>query len=152
MASPIINSVVTSRPPSSAMPWKSGCSGSLQRLDIACSTCLSRLFRAPAASAIVKATNATASAEAATSRALSAGKGSVLATATEDGGASRDANYGQWPAACGAGLAGAAVDEKLFLLAAHVAPRVAIAKLQSIVEVEDRMCVVRDLGRGVDQA
>src|SRR5260370_41439142 len=55
-----------------------------------------------------------------------AGKDSVLATAAEDGGASGDANECKRPAAGDAGLAGASVDEQLFLLAAHVAPCVAI--------------------------
>src|SRR5260370_9877650 len=122
---PTINIAVASRPHSSAIAGKSGCSGSLQRLAISCRTCLSSMFRAPAASAIVNATNATASTDAATSRALSAGKDSVLATAAEDGGASRDASACERPAARDAGRAAASVDEQLFLLAAHVAPCVA---------------------------
>src|SRR5260370_5196947 len=125
-ARPTINIAVASKPPSSAIAWKSGCSGSLQRLAIPCRTCLSSMLRAPAASAIVNATNATASTDAATSRALSAGKDSVLATAAEDGGASGGANEGKRPAAGRAGPARASVDEQRFRLAAHVAPCVAL--------------------------
>src|SRR6266478_7289589 len=62
----------------------------------------------------------------ASARDSNAGKDSVLATAAEDGGASRDANECKRPPAGDAGLAGASVDEQLFLLAAHVAPCVAI--------------------------
>src|SRR5260370_19344880 len=116
-ARPTINIAVASKPPSSAIAWKSGCSGSLQRLAIPCRTCLSSMLRAPAASAIVNATNATASTDAATSRALSAGKDSVLATAAEAGGASGDVDECNRPAAGAAGLAGTSVDEQVFLLA-----------------------------------
>jgi hypothetical protein len=50
----------------------------------------------------------------------------TLATGAEDGGATGDAHRTEGTAACEAGLAGTTVDEELFLLAAELAPCVAI--------------------------
>src|SRR5712692_4582612 len=127
-ASASMRMLVSSRPPSSAMAWNNGCNGSLHTLDIACSTCLSRSLNIPAATAIVRATYATATTTAATSRALSTctDSRSALAMAAEDGAASRDADNRQRAPACEARFAGPTVDEKQFLLVADITPRVAI--------------------------
>src|SRR5947209_967524 len=125
-----IRIVVSSMLPSSATSWKSGCSGGAHASCMACATCRSRPVNAPAVMAIVSVTKATLSTPIATRRGTR-GTGAppgplVLATAAEDGRAAGDADRAQRSAAREAGLARAAVDEQLFLLAADLAPGVSV--------------------------
>src|SRR2546430_569649 len=126
-----IRIVVSSMLPSSATSWKSGCSGGAHASCMACATCRSRPVNAPAVMAIVSVTKPTLSRPIATRRGTRGTGGAppgplVLATAAEDGRAAGDADRAQRSAAREAGLARAAVDEQLFLLATDHAPGVSV--------------------------
>src|SRR6266581_4607106 len=124
--------VVTSTPPSMAMPWNRGCSGGSHALAIACSTSWSAMSIEPNETAMVSTWNPTASTAIATSLGRSALSSTatagllMLATAAEHRGPSCDAHRRQRPPARVAGLARAAIDEQDLLLATNLPPRVAI--------------------------
>src|SRR5207253_6544119 len=62
----------------------------------------------------------------------------MLAMAAEDGGAACDSDHAQRASTCEARLAGAAIDQQLFLLSADLSPRVAVRV--------DRAASIRDRG------
>src|SRR4051794_16151568 len=126
-----INTVVSSKLPSSAIAWKRGCSAGIHAACIPCATCMSRLVKRPAVIAMVRAMKTTPRIAMAARRGVNGTGGSppgslMLATAAEDCRPAGDPDDTERPSTREARLTRASVDEKLLLLRSGLTPSVAI--------------------------
>src|SRR5205823_7190353 len=132
-------------PPSSAMPWNSGCSDSCHRPDMYMRTSWSGPASHPSDTTTVRTMKAAASSAMATRRGTSSLRSTdgapygllTLTRAAEDGRAAGDSDGRQRAAAREARLAATAVDEQHLLLAAELTPGVAV-RVHRAAPVADR--------------